>query len=329
MGSPALNADLTRRGRLLVWLASGVLVLLFPLFFTGGPGWSSSPLVRSAWNLGHPLFFALLTLTVRPWRFISGWKLWALASVIVFLLGLGVELAQSLDRREVDSQDIFRNLTGLWAVLSLQSQIGFVRPFPLRDWLIRALAASLLAIDLVSVTRIAIQQVQIRLWLPDLYDFQQDNPERFWRGNITRTSGENCGPGNDSGLIIALTTSRYSGASLDNLPPDWRGYEELSFVLWNPQTYTIPLTLRINDLTHEQVSNQYHDRFNRQYRIEPGANIIRQSLDEIAEAPRDRRMHMDDIRRLMFFTSDLHLPGDLCLSTLGLNRGGDDTGGLD
>ena len=179
------------------------------------------------------------------------------------------------------------------------------------------------------MTRIAIEQVQIRLWLPDLYDFQQDHPERFWRGNITRTSGENCGPGDGDGLSIALTTRRYSGASLDNLPPDWRGYDELSVVLWNPQAYTIPMTLRINDLTHEQVSNQYHDRFNRQYRIEPGVNIIRQSLDEIAEAPRDRRMHMDDIRRLMLFTSDLHLPGHLCLSTLRLNRGGDASGGFD
>jgi len=325
MGSPYLRSeppsDLTRRGRLLFWLALAGLVCLFPLFFVGGPGWSDGPLFRFIWNLGHPIFFALLTLTVRPWRFASGWKLWALASAAVFVLGLGVEFAQSFDSRNVDGRDIFRNLTGLWVVLALRPWVGFVRHWPLRDWLLRALAAGLLAIDLVSVTRIAIQQVQVSQWLPDLYDFQQDRPGQFWRGNVSRSSGEYCGPITDNALLIALSTRHYSGASLDNLPSDWRGYDQLAIVLWNPQNYTIPLTLRINDMTHEQSSNKYHDRFNRSFQIKPGINRIHQSLDEVATAPRDRRMNMDNIRRLMFFTSDLSQPGRLCLRELRLDNG--------
>ena len=308
----------TRWGRLSFWLALAGIIGLFPLFFVGGPGWSGGPLIQSAWNLGHPIFFALLTLTVRPWRFASGWRLWAQASIVVLVLGLGIEFAQSFDGRDMNARDMFRNLTGLWAVLALQPRAGFQSSFPVRDWLIRAIAVGLLAIDPVSVTRIAIQQFQVSQLLPELYDFQHDHPERFWRGNVSRSSGENCGPITDNALSIALTTRRYSGAALDNLPSDWRNYDEIAFAMWNPQNHAINVTLRINDLTHEQYSNQYHDRFNRTFRIEPGVNRIQQSLEEVAHAPRGREMDMSDIRRLMFFTSDLNQPGQLCLSQLRL-----------
>jgi len=329
MGSPFLLSNPSRRGRLLFWLAPAGLLCLFPLFFIGGPGWSDGPLIRSVWNLGHPVFFALLTLTVRPWRFVSDWKLWALSSLLVLFLGLGVEFIQSLSGRDMDGRDMFRNLTGLWAVLALQQWAAFQKPYPIRTWLTRILAGILLAIDLSSVTRIAVQQVQVSQWLPDLYDFQHDYPERFWSGQVARSSAEDCGPLAESALSIPLTTRRYSGASLHNLPSDWRDYDELAFVLWNPHSDTLPLTLRINDLAHERGENEYNDRFNRSFQITPGINRIHQNLNDIATAPKDRRMDMGKIRRLMFFTSGLNQPGYFCLSELKLKIGDDAPIGLD
>lgn len=318
-----LPEDSTRQGSLLFWLALVGAVCLFPFFFVGGPAWSDGPLIRAAWNLGHPLFFAFLTLATRPWRFASGWKLWAIGSLAVLFLGGSVELAQSLDNREADAHDMFRNLTGFWAVMALQKSVGFGHPNPLREWLIRVVAAGLLAIDLVVVSGIALQQVQVSRWLPNVYDFPQDQPGRFWRGNVSIDPQGACGPEPENVLSIALTTRRYSGASLDNLPGNWGNYDHLLATFWNPQDYTIPLTLRINDLAHEQHSNHYDDRFNRVYQIEPGINRIRLSLEDVAEAPADRRMDMNDIRRLMFFTSDLRQPGHLCLSELRLSRDDD------
>lgn len=318
MGFSFLPSGSTRWGRLSFWLALAGVICLFPLFFVGGPGWSGGPLIQSAWNLGHPIFFALLTVTVRPWRFASGWRLWALASIVVLVLGVAIEFAQSLDGRDMDVRDMFRNLTGLWAVLAVQPWAGFQSSFPVRDWLLRAIALVLLAIDPVSVTRIAIQQIQVSHLLPELYDFQHEHPERFWRGNVSRSSGEDCGPITDNALSIALTTRRFTGVALDNLPSDWRHHDGLAFVIWNPQNEAINLTLRINDLTHEHHSNQFHDRFNRTFRIKPGINHIHQSLEAVASAPREREMDMDEIRRLMFFTSDLSQPGRLCLTQLRL-----------
>lgn len=319
MGLPSRSAtNQSRRGRILFWLALTGILCIFPLFFVGGPGWSDGPLYQSVWNLGHPIFFALLTLTVRPWRFLSGWRLWALTSTAVIVLGLGIEYIQSFTGRGIDARDMFRNLTGLWAILALQPWSGFRQPYPARDWLLRAVVATLLALDPVAVTRIAIQQFQVSQGLPELYDFQHNHPERFWRGNVTRGSTEDCGPLNDMAVSIILTTRRYSGAALDNLPSDWRGYDALTVALWNPQSQVISLTLRINDMFHEQGRNQFHDRFNRSFEIRPGLNRIHQNLEEVATAPRDRRMDMDEIRRLMFFTSNLNQPARLCLGELRL-----------
>jgi len=318
MGPHFLFPKTIRQRRLLFWLALAGVLCLFPLFFVGGPGWSDGPLYQAVWNLGHPIFFALLTLTVRPWRFVSGWRLWALASTVVIVLGLGIEFVQSFTGRGIDARDMFRNLTGLWAVLALQPRLGFRQPYPARDWLLRALVAGLLAIDPVAVTGIAIQQFQVSRGLPELYDFQHGHPERFWRGNVSRGSEADCGPLAENAITIALTTRRYSGASLDNLPADWRGYDTLAVALWNPQSYAIALTLRINDMSHEQGSSQFRDRFNRNFEIRPGLNRIYQDLGEVATAPKDRRMDMDEIRRLMFFTTDLSQPARLCLGELSL-----------
>nr|WP_225314873.1 succinyl-CoA synthetase subunit beta [Marinobacter confluentis] len=310
----------SRRGRAVFWLALAGLICLFPLFFIGGPGWSGGPLIISAWNLGHPLFFALLTLAVRPWRFYSGWKLWLYGTAAVLLLGAGIELLQSLDTRDPDTGDMFRNLTGFWAVLALRPLASFQQSGRLQVRLLRLFAAAMLAIDLITVSRVALQQVQVSQWLPNLYDFRQANPGEFWRGNVTTNTDGSCGPLPDNALHIGLTTRRYSGASLDNLPSDWRGYQALEILLWNPQDYSIPLTLRINDMTHEQNSNVYQDRFNRTLDIAPGINRIEQSLAEVAVAPSGRKMEMNDVRRLMFFTSNLNQPARLCLGTLRLRK---------
>ena len=318
MGSHFSTSYSAHRERLLRWLMLAALVCLFPLFFIGGPGWSSGPLIKSTWDLGHPIFFGLLTFYSRPWRFLSGWRLWVWFSLAVVILGLGIEFTQSFSGGDVSARDLLRNLTGLWMVLAARHWASFRGPLRARDWLIRVVVLGLVSIDLIPVGRIAVQQVHVSLLLPELYDFEQDEPERFWRGNVSKSKGEACGSIADNPLSIRMTTRRYSGATLDNLPSDWRGYERLTLVLWNPQDYEISVTLRINDLAHEKGQNVYRDRFNRSFQIKPGVNRIQQDLKAVATAPQDREMDMDDIRRLMLFTSNLNQPARLCLGELRL-----------
>lgn len=83
------------------WL---VLVIVAPLFFVGGPDWASGPLYKSAWNLGHIMFFAVLTLAVRPDRWLRGWQLWLVCTAVIFAAGWTIEgLQGSFGRNEVGS----------------------------------------------------------------------------------------------------------------------------------------------------------------------------------------------------------------------------------
>lgn len=330
MSSDALISSSTRRGRILFWLALAGLLCLLPLFFVGGPGWSDGPLIKSAWNLGHPVFFALLTLVVQPWRHLSGWKLWITASSVVLLMGAGIEYAQSFNhQRNIQSLDLLRNLAGLWLVLVVRPRAGFPSLRPSAKWLLRLAVFALLAADIMAVAMVAHQQYRVSRWLPDLYNFQQQNPERFWNGDIRIASAEECGDLTDKGLTIGLTTRRYSGASLHNLPAKWGTYNVLRMVIWNPQGQVIPLTLRINDRQHEDRGIHYQDRFNRTFQIQPGINRIELDLNDVANAPSERAMDMNDIRRLMLFTSNRDEPGRFCLVELKLTKGDGTINGLD
>ena len=111
---PARNTQILR------YLAFAGMILIAPLFFVGGPGWSDGPLFKSAWNLGHILFFALLTLAIQPWRIWTGWTLWGISTLAVLLLGTGIELLQHGTSRQMDWQDILRNQVGVWTILALR-----------------------------------------------------------------------------------------------------------------------------------------------------------------------------------------------------------------
>lgn len=310
---PNLPVDRSdRKATIWTYLAFAGVVLIAPFFFIGGPGWTDGPLYKSAWNLGHILFFALLTLAVQPWRVWTGWTLWGLTTLAVLLLGLGIELLQYGTSRQMDWQDIFRNFFGLWAVLATRPLASFVSHSRLTTLSLRVIVASLLISETAATARIAIQQYKVSQLLPALYDFRQPDPSPFWKGPIrseamadasskTRNSAK-------SELKISLTTNRYSGVSLYNFPADWRGYNLLTIVFYNPQDQPLPMTLRINDLEHDLGDNAYSNRFNTRVVLPPGEHSIHLDLNRVRNAPAGRTMDMRAVRRLGLFVSGLTEP---------------------
>ncbi len=204
-----------RRARVWRYLAFAGIILIAPFFFIGGPGWTDGPLYKSAWNLGHILFFALLTLAVQPWRIWTGWALWGFTTLAVLLIGVGIELLQYGVSRQMDWQDILRNLLGLWAVLAFQTTAPQSGQSRLTTWCLRIIVAALLISEAGNTARVALQQYRVSQLLPALYDFRQPDPSPFWKGPITPASG-NSGNGPGDQLRISLSTNRYSGVSLHN-----------------------------------------------------------------------------------------------------------------
>lgn len=303
-----------RKARIWQYLAFAGIVLIAPFFFIGGPGWTDGPLYKSAWNLGHILFFALLTLAIQPWRFWTGWKLWGLATLAVLLVGLGIELLQYGTSRQMDWQDLFRNLLGLWIILLIRPGATDPSRSGLGTWSLRIAIAALLVAETGATAAVALQQYRIGQLLPELYDFSQSDPSPFWNGAIA--AADVAGPQN--GLRLSLSTARYSGATLHNFPGDWQGYGQLVISLDNPQDQPVHITLRINDIQHDQGDNDYSDRFNTRLTLSPGPNTFQLDLDRIRNAPATRTMNMREVRRLKLFTTGLPAPKTVYLRDLRL-----------
>ena len=294
------------------WLA---LLLATPLLFWGGPDWTSSALYRAVWDLGHPAFFGLLMLVVRPWRWLAGWRLWLATTVVIGVLGAAIEFIQSFTGRESSVEDALMNLVGAWFGLALS---GVSRPETRwQDWLMAAVATALLIPPLYNLVYVARTHMHLAQQAPVLFEVANPDAYRFWRGNVEPVLS---GSGQPTALMMNLKPARYSGATLDDLPWDWAGWDMLEIVLENPGERTLNVTLRINDVAHDRRNKGYFDRYNRVFAIEPGMNRLSIALKSIADAPRERQMDMRDIRRLVLFISNLKEPEQLILHRLDLAK---------
>ncbi|MEQ9547041.1 MAG: succinyl-CoA synthetase subunit beta [Marinobacter sp.] len=303
-------------GQRLRWLALAGTLVIAPLFFIGGPDWTSGPLHKSVWNLGHILYFALLTYAIQPWRWLRGGRLWLATTTLVLAVGLIIEFLQSGLGRQDDWHDVARNLVGTWLVLACHPLLAPATRLSVRQRALAVTAVALVVFELGLTASVAARQFQINQQLPLLYDFSRTDPLTLWRGNLAPSDAHS--DINGQSLKVSLSTRLYSGVTLDNLPADWRGYDQLTVTLFNPDEKDLTLTLRVNDVEHERGSNVYRDRFNAQLLLEPGLNTFTLELGDIEHAPQHRTMNMDNIRRLGIFTTRLPAPRTIYLLDLRL-----------
>lgn len=304
-------------GRQLPWLAGAASLLIAPFLFIGGPDWASGPLLKSAWNLGHILLFALLTLTFRPWLWLSGWRLWLVITAAILAIGIGIELIQGDHNRDMDGRDLLRNLIGGWLIIAWRPVLLSGKRTFARQCLITTAATLLLCFELGSTGIVAARQWQVHHQLPLLYDFSHQNPEPFWAGSLAVSANHSVN--HPHSLKIDLGRETYSGVSLNNLPADWRGFERLTITLFNPSTEPLALTLRINDVAHDRSDHDYNDRYNARLILGPGFNTFTRNLTAIENAPDSRTMDMSKIRRMGLFAVRLPEPRTVYLSDLRLD----------
>ncbi|HPC47581.1 MAG TPA: succinyl-CoA synthetase subunit beta, partial [Deltaproteobacteria bacterium] len=107
------------------------------------------------------------------------------------------------------------------------------------------------------------------------------------------------------------------GATLDFPPRDWRGFESLAFDAYLEGTTPLPVTVRINDLEHNE---QYSDRYNRTFTLKPGANRVVIDLHEVERSPAGRRMDMGRIALVCLFSYQLKEPRTVYLDNVRLGN---------
>jgi hypothetical protein len=292
-------------------LSTGLLLFCSIFFFVGGPGDLTARSAKSAWDLGHVVFFFAATLAWLKW----GWRAktgsavrqWALVLFCVTLVGLGIEGVQVQFGRTGESSDLLRNLVG--AVLALaffgtgDSWRSGWKPTAVRT------AALLFLFAAMSPFVVALaDEISASRAFPVLADFETPFQLSRWESDVVLSVEKDTVRGGVGAMRVPLSTARYSKASLEFFPGDWSGASVLLASVFNPDLQPLALNIRVHDEWHDEHGQSYADRFNGVFTIKTGWNDLRIPVSDIRSGPRDRVLDLSQIAGLSFFTVELAQP---------------------
>jgi len=303
----------------------GGLLLLLTLLFVGGAGDESTRLVKAIWNSGHLFLFVGLTLAllgVNSLKNKTSVQQLLLVTVLGLGAGVGIEFLQLLTGRYFELNDVLFDLSGAWLGLLLfwvhRSQRRIMA-------LVKALPFMLLFIFVVfqPVFTAYRDEIAMKRDFPLLADFESDNELSRWRGNDARLSLQRKQIRHgQSALAIDFFPGEYPGFALHELVGDWRGYKYLKFSLYNAQSSSMEIVLKIYDRQHPRNSYEYADRFNRRIILQPGWNDVTVKLEDIHQAPGNRTMDMADIVNISLFLVNQKRPASMYFDYLYLSNEG-------
>jgi len=293
----------TRPGYLILLF---ILVLGFPFFFFGGPGYYAARSFKAAWNLGHILFFTLASVALCEFYCsrVSRKKpvqVFLQVFLIIFLFGLMVEFLQMFSNgRSPDVFDVLRNQLG--------ALIGFVFFCSVRRKLSSSILKGvqsgtilLLLCFLWPLVRAVIDERLAAARFPLLSDFETPFEARRWQDIHQLQVVDSLARHGKRSLRVQLSQKKYSGTTLFYFPHDWSGYGYLDFSVYNPSDAELTLHSRIHDQLHRQHGQVFKDRFHRRFTLHPGWNDLRVSLEAVKQAPAGRDMDMHKIEGFCIF----------------------------
>lgn len=305
----------------------GALVFIaLPFFFIGGPGYHASRSFIAAWDLGHVCFFAIATswvlLQLRDrLRSLPPARLFPALFLGVLLLGSLVECVQMwIGGRNPDVEDVLRNQLGCLVAFAV---FGGTAKYDLSvgtRWALRVIVVVLLAVSGWPLMRAVVDEQYARHQFPVLADFETPF-ERYRWDNVPRTSEESSNVRHGAkAMRVQLSTAKYSGIGLFHFPGNWQGFRTLHCSLFNPLATTLTIHCRIHDVHHKQHDSEYTDRFNLPIKLQPGWNDVVIALQQVWNAPKNRKMDAAHIEGLGFFVVLLEQPLAIVVDHLYLER---------
>ncbi|MFY9399222.1 MAG: VanZ family protein, partial [Desulfomonilia bacterium] len=273
-------------------MAAAVAVLLLVDFDRG------TRVVEEMCNIGHLPLFGVVALVVL---WLLGGRQWpvqerrAYTGAFFAAVGLGVvmEIAQVFSPgRYFELEDILLNSLGALSFLMLAfPYTGFERTKALR-W--RAAGILIIAAALVPVGLTAMDDWRMKREFPLLGSFESRLEMGRWSAKDAAFSrSERHASHGRYSLEARLMPGEYPGVGLQWVENDWRGYDWLCFDAFLEEDTPLALTVRVHDREHDRKDVQdYSDRFNRTFVLDPGAHQVRISLDEVRTAPLGREMDM-------------------------------------
>lgn len=284
------------------WLSGLFILFVVPFFFVGGPDALSPTLLKTVWNFGHIIFFAVFMLLVQSFRPLLRWQEWLLVTLLAIGAGIAIEFIQRFVGRDSSWSDVLHNLFGVWLGLFWGQ-----KPTQL-VWLLRFICLLLIAPSFWLVIYSGMADIAMRKQFPLVNSFEShyelaqvhNNPQRAntYQNNLLHTHG-------NYGLRVVLSSKKYAGLSLIGPYGDWNGYKLLQMDFYNPDSEPLELVLKISDAHHDLGSNRFNDRFNRALILMQGWNQVQINLDDVRNAPLNRDMQMDQISGVEVFAVQL------------------------
>jgi VanZ family protein len=301
-----------------------IIILCFILLFFGGPNYYSSRSYQHAWDLGHILFFFLLTLLFlkRSGKFsnLPFFRQFLYTSILVTMVSILLEYAQTFFNRSAEYGDMERNLIGSWTALVFFSTAinKFVKSIKI---LLRSSVLILICFELLPVGVSLADEFQAKQQFPLLSDFETAFEKSRWEEIASEISINNeiFREGNHS-LKIVLSSKKYSGVALHYFPKNWVGYKTLSFYIFNPMQDTLLINCRIHDEQHIRNGQDYYDRFNTVFHIPNGWSRLEIPLERVINGPRGRQIDIKNIGGFGIFVMDLPEPRIIYLDEIKLNK---------
>jgi hypothetical protein len=296
-------------------------LVCFILLFAGGPEANLGRSMMGAWNLGHILAFALWPyLLMRFWPPVAQWScsrqwLWVMGLAAAF--GIAVEVGQSFIGRMAEISDVVKDLTG--CALALAFWAPSRRQMPLK--ILRGLqifVLVLLFVQIMPFVRALSDEAAAMEQFPALGTFESPFELDRWKGSAALSIDRQIKAQGQASLKIEMDTKEYSGAALHYCPRDWRGHTRLQFRVFNPSLEPLQMTCTVTDFKHNRDGYQYDDRFNQRLTIKPGWNRFVIAMQQIEDAPRGRRLNLQEINGFGIFATRLPAPRTIYLDDLRL-----------
>ncbi len=302
------------------WITSIALLTGSILFFLGGPDDNSARSFSAFWNLGHIIYFSLLSYAFSKWGWLTRHTLtrqWLFVLSVTLFSGILIEVLQSgIPNRTADPVDVIRDLTGSFLFLSFSPV--YSRGLGKIKTILRTVAIILLLIQLKPLAISLLDEGIAWQQFPLLSNFETPFELNRWHATAKMTIKHIPSIADGHIMEIALSTAHYSGVELRYFPGDWRKYKTLELSIYNPQTRPLSITCRIHDLQHTQGEQRYSDRYNHGFVLLAGWNKIKIDLNDVALAPQHRKMDLRQIRNLGIFVTSLPQPRIIFLDNVKL-----------
>lgn len=285
--------------------------ICFILLFFGGPDYYSSRSYKYSWDFGHLIFFAAWTnLLLLSNQKLSNQNFVQQCIWVLFLslmAGIATELAQNFFGRTSSKNDLVTDIVGSLTTLFYFSSARK----SLEKKLLFSFQIIVALLILLKITPLAIaltDEAIAREQFPILSDFETVFEENRWIADNTISRSEIISSSGEFALKVLLTTEKYSGVFLKYFPSNWYGYKILKFSVYNESFQNFDIHCRIHDWNHIMNGENYSDRFNEKYMLNHGWNTFVIQLDQIINAPKNRKMDIRNIRSFGLFVIQLSEP---------------------